>query len=48
MIENMIDMQCMEASLNVNTENEAAIRLYTSCDFKIDWNQVDDLEVVLW
>eukprot|EP01084_Bolivina_argentea_P051047 93901_1 len=34
-IECIIDMECIEASLNVNTTNTAAIKLYKSCGFNI-------------
>ena len=42
--ENMIDMHCMEASLNVNTNNVAAIKLYQSNGFVIDYDEIDALK----
>ena len=33
----MIDMECIEASLNVNTGNAAAITLYKSNGFRVDY-----------
>ena len=35
-IENMIDIHCWRSSLNVNTKNKAAIKLYDSCGYVID------------
>ena len=43
-IENMVDMQLMEASLNVNTNNDAAVTLYRSCGFCIDYDQIEGLK----
>lgn len=43
-IENMIDMQLLEASLNVNTNNEAAVKLYRWGGFCIDYDQIDRLK----
>eukprot|EP01084_Bolivina_argentea_P144446 253416_1 len=43
-IECMIDMKCIEASLNVNTQNEAAIKLYKSGGFHINYNNIESLK----